>query len=147
MLINSATHWWGVSPNRDGMGSEPCDSKNVAWLHFCLGGENWHNNHHGAPSSASTWVKWYQVDGSYLAIRTLAALGLAHDVKVELPVARPGYGEKEWDESGEVLKLIASTVLVVGALAALVRHQLSLDWSAPEVGVPQSVVPAAKHSE
>ena len=200
MLINSATHIFGISPNRDGMGSEPCDSRNVAWLQFCLGGENWHNNHHGAPSSASTWVKWWQVkrlhgacassrascitarltppashltsphlpplashlhasrlsphistpphlspqvDGSYLIIRLLELLGLAHDVKVELPIERAGW-EEGWDEGTEVLKLLSSTAVVGGAVFMLARHQLSLDWSPPAVGVPQTVAPSSK---
>ena len=53
MLVNSATHIFGNGPNRDGMGSEECNSRNVAWLQPFLNGENWHNNHHGACASVA----------------------------------------------------------------------------------------------
>ena len=79
-LINSATHVFGVKEVHDGMSSS-CEARNVAWLHLVLPGENWHNNHHGAPSSASTWHRWYQVDVPFLFLRCLEACGLVWNVK------------------------------------------------------------------
>ena len=89
MLINSATHLWGERPFDDAM-SPSCMARNVPWLHWLLQGENWHNNHHAAPTSASTWVGWYQLDGIYGLIRLLEVVGLATDVRVEVPMARAG---------------------------------------------------------
>ena len=57
MLVNSATHIFGVSPNRDGMGSDECMSRNVAWLQPFLNGENWHNNHHGAQHASAAGAR------------------------------------------------------------------------------------------
>jgi stearoyl-CoA desaturase (delta-9 desaturase) len=94
MLINSATHMWGPRPFVDGMVPhiDTCESRNVAWLFPIQLGENWHNNHHAAPGSASTWVYWYQVDVVFMMVRAMEALGLVWDVRVELPVAtRPAY--------------------------------------------------------
>merc|ERR1711871_663545 len=62
-----------------------CLSKNNAFLMFPMLGENWHNNHHAAPGSLSTWVEWYQVDFVYLTGRVFELLGLASDLRVERP--------------------------------------------------------------
>jgi len=96
MLINSATHWWGEMPHEDAM-SAACQARNVPALQWVLMGENWHNNHHAAPTSASTWVEWYQVDGVYILIRCLELVGLAHDVKTEIPLKREGFVETGWE--------------------------------------------------
>ena len=42
-------------------------------------GENWHNNHHGAPGSATTWVNWYQIDCQYVALDLALSLDLSVD--------------------------------------------------------------------
>ena len=42
-------------------------------------GENWHNNHHGAPGSATTWVNWYQIDCQYVALDLALSLDLSLD--------------------------------------------------------------------
>jgi len=91
MLVNSAVHLWGDQPYKDGM-SEPCTSRNNAFLMFPMMGENWHNNHHGAPGSATTWVEWYQVDFQYMSMRTLEFLGLVSEIHVQPPsVPHEGY--------------------------------------------------------
>merc|ERR1712039_1051492 len=74
--VNSAVHLWGEEPYRDAM-SSPCRSKNNALLWFCLVGENWHNNHHAFPSSATTQIEWYEVDLVFVVYKLLEALGLA----------------------------------------------------------------------
>ena len=62
-----------------------CQSKNVAFLAFPLLGENWHNNHHAAPASASTWAYWYQFDCVYLTLRVFQCLGLVETINVQVP--------------------------------------------------------------
>ena len=77
--------------------SAACEARNVPGLQWVLMGENWHNNHHAAPTSASTWVEWYQVDGVYILIRCLELVGLAHNVKVEVPMKREGFVYSGWE--------------------------------------------------
>jgi fatty-acid desaturase len=58
-------------------------SQNIGWLaplHF-FQGENWHRNHHAAPSSARFgWTRW-QLDFGWYVILLLEAAGLAKSVK------------------------------------------------------------------
>ena len=67
-----------------------CRSYNNAFLFFPMLGENWHNNHHAAPGSLSTWVVWYQVDFVYMTLRVVELFGLVSNLRVELPVQPPG---------------------------------------------------------
>ncbi|MBX9686565.1 MAG: fatty acid desaturase [Candidatus Obscuribacterales bacterium] len=53
------------------------DSVNVWWLVFITMGDNWHNNHHAYPGCARAGFKWYELDISYLTVKTLNLLGLA----------------------------------------------------------------------
>ncbi len=74
--INSACHLWGFRPY------ESHDMSRNNPLFGILGlGEGWHNTHHAFPSSARHGLRWWQVDVSYWLIRSLAALGLAWDLK------------------------------------------------------------------
>ena len=119
MLVNSATHMWGEMPFEDGMGSQECHAVNVPWLQFWLIGENWHNNHHAAPGSASTWVSWYQFDGVYVTIRFLEAIGLAWDVRIETPTPRVGYAfDPEELMTTELVQMISAQALVLGIMIA-----------------------------
>jgi stearoyl-CoA desaturase (delta-9 desaturase) len=45
-------------------------------------GEGWHNNHHAHPRSARHGLRWFELDITWLHIRLLAALGLAHRIRV-----------------------------------------------------------------
>jgi stearoyl-CoA desaturase (delta-9 desaturase) len=76
-LVNSATHLWGSRrfQTRD-------DSTNNWWVALLSFGEGWHNNHHAHPTSARHGLAWYEVDWTWMCIRTLQALGLAWDVKL-----------------------------------------------------------------
>jgi stearoyl-CoA desaturase (delta-9 desaturase) len=76
-LVNSASHLWGSRrfQTRD-------DSTNNWWVALLSWGEGWHNNHHAHPVSARHGLAWYELDMNYLAIRMLAMLGLAWDIKV-----------------------------------------------------------------
>ena len=75
---------WGEAPFADSM-MAGCEARNNALLMFPMLGENWHNNHHAAPGSLSTWVYWYQIDFVYLTGRVFELVGLASDLRVEVP--------------------------------------------------------------
>jgi stearoyl-CoA desaturase (delta-9 desaturase) len=74
--INSVCHLWGgrTYHTHD-------ESRNNFVFAVLAFGEGWHNNHHAFPTSARHGLKWWQIDMSYIAIRTLEMLGLAWDVK------------------------------------------------------------------
>ena len=75
--INSVCHLWGTRP----FVSHDHSRNNVIFGVLGLG-EGWHNNHHAFPSSARHGLAWWQVDASYLLIRLMGALGLAHEIRV-----------------------------------------------------------------
>jgi stearoyl-CoA desaturase (Delta-9 desaturase) len=74
--INSICHVFGTRPfeSHDEARNNPV----MALLAF---GEGWHNAHHAFPASARHGLRWWEFDASWLVIRGLAAVGLAHDVK------------------------------------------------------------------
>jgi hypothetical protein len=45
-------------------------------------GEGWHNTHHAFPFSARHGLEWWEVDITYILIRTLQAVGLVWDVQL-----------------------------------------------------------------
>ncbi len=75
--VNSVCHLWGRQPYRGGD-----HSRNNFLLGVLAFGEGWHNNHHAFPTSARHGLRWWQPDVSYSAIRALALLRLAWNVKV-----------------------------------------------------------------
>jgi stearoyl-CoA desaturase (Delta-9 desaturase) len=75
--INSICHFYGREAYR-----ARDESKNVWALSPVSFGESWHNNHHAFPWSARLGLSAWQVDVGWYAIRGLAALGLATDIKV-----------------------------------------------------------------
>jgi fatty-acid desaturase len=82
-LVNSAAHHFGYRTYRTGD-----KSTNSWWVAFLAWGEGWHNNHHAFPFSARHGLRWFEFDATWLAIRVLAALGLARDVKVPTAAMR-----------------------------------------------------------
>ena len=75
--VNSVCHLWGTRPFRSH------DESRNNFVFGVLGlGEGWHNNHHAFPTSARHGLRWWEIDISYLIIRSLALVGLAWDVKV-----------------------------------------------------------------
>jgi stearoyl-CoA desaturase (delta-9 desaturase) len=76
-LVNSATHVWGYRTHttRD-------DSTNLWWVALLTYGEGWHNNHHAYQTSARHGLRWWELDMTYIGIRALQLVGLAHSVKV-----------------------------------------------------------------
>lgn len=75
--INSVCHLWGSRPFR-----HADHSRNNLIFGILAFGEGWHNNHHAFPSSARHGLGWWQLDTSYLVIRTMSMLGLARKVRV-----------------------------------------------------------------
>ena len=57
----------------------PEGSRNLWWVGLIAWGEGWHNNHHAFQRSARHGLGW-ELDLTWLAIRGLAALGLANDI-------------------------------------------------------------------
>ena len=51
------------------------------------GGEEWHNNHHAHPVSATHGMAWWELDFNYWGICRLALIGVARDIKVMRPKA------------------------------------------------------------
>jgi stearoyl-CoA desaturase (delta-9 desaturase) len=78
--VNSVCHLWG---------SQPFDShdqsRNNAVVAVLALGEGWHNNHHAFPASARHGLRWWELDLSYLLIRSLAAVGLAKKIRLPAP--------------------------------------------------------------
>src|SRR3954470_16144332 len=73
--INSLCHFFGRKDFDTGD-----ESRNLAWLAPFTFGEAWHNNHHAFPTSAAHGLRRWQIDPSWMAIRTLESLGLVWDV-------------------------------------------------------------------
>ncbi len=72
--VNSLTHLCGYQSYKTGE-----NSRNNWFVALISNGEGWHNNHHADQRSAAHGHRWYEVDITYLTIRLLGALGLAHD--------------------------------------------------------------------
>ena len=94
-LVNSATHLWG----RTRFETDD-DSRNSWWVALLTFGEGWHNNHHAYPTSARHGLRWYELDLTWLGIRALQFLGLAHGVKQirfnrDLSVWQPDSGRRK----------------------------------------------------
>ncbi|MGE0374198.1 MAG: acyl-CoA desaturase [Planctomycetaceae bacterium] len=79
-FVNSATHLWGYR------NYETTDqSRNLWWVALLAYGEGWHNNHHAYPRFARAGHKWWEVDMTWYAIKTLRSLGWAYEVDDRLP--------------------------------------------------------------
>ncbi|MEM8715557.1 MAG: fatty acid desaturase [Cyanobacteria bacterium P01_A01_bin.3] len=75
-LVNSATHKFGYR-NFD---SEDA-SKNCWWVALMAYGEGWHNNHHAYPHSARHGLRWWEIDATWMAVKTLEFFGLATQIR------------------------------------------------------------------
>ena len=74
--INSLAHRFGTQPYSTGD-----ESRNNPWLALLTFGEGWHNNHHHYPASARQGFRSWELDLSYLGLRTMAAVGLVWDLR------------------------------------------------------------------
>jgi stearoyl-CoA desaturase (Delta-9 desaturase) len=74
--INSVAHRLGSRR------FETRDASRNNWLLalFTLG-EGWHNNHHRYQASVRQGFRWYELDASYLVLRTAAACGLVWNLR------------------------------------------------------------------
>ena len=85
-LVNSASHVWGYRSFK----TEDL-SRNNWWVALLTFGEGWHNNHHAFQRSARHGFRWWEVDATYITIRIMGLLGLAHHIQVPvLNDATPG---------------------------------------------------------
>ncbi|MGH8109605.1 MAG: acyl-CoA desaturase [Arenimonas sp.] len=80
VTINSLAHRWGTRRYKTND-----DSRNNIFLALITFGEGWHNNHHHFPGSASQGFKWWELDMTYLALKTMSWLGLVWDLKAVPP--------------------------------------------------------------
>ncbi len=79
-FVNSATHVWGYR------NYETTDrSRNLWWVAVVSYGEGWHNNHHAHQRLARHGHRWWEIDVTWMVIRTLKALRLARNVQDEIP--------------------------------------------------------------
>jgi sn-2 palmitoyl-lipid 9-desaturase len=76
-FVNSAAHLWGYRNFAAADGA-----RNLWWVSLLTYGEGWHNNHHVYPNVAKTGFKWWEVDTTWWAIRSLQLLGLAKKVNL-----------------------------------------------------------------
>ena len=79
-LVNSAAHEVGYQTYRTGD-----KSTNNWWVAILTWGEGWHNNHHAFPASARHGLRWYELDATWITIKVMKALKLAHDIKLPTP--------------------------------------------------------------
>jgi stearoyl-CoA desaturase (delta-9 desaturase) len=73
--VNSLAHIWGYQNynTRD-------QSRNNWFVALVSNGEGWHNNHHWDQRCAAHGHRWWEFDVTYLTIRGLEWIGLAHNV-------------------------------------------------------------------
>jgi stearoyl-CoA desaturase (delta-9 desaturase) len=81
--VNSICHTFGRR------GYEARDESRNNWVVAALTfGEGWHNNHHAFPRSARHGLDRGQLDISWLVIRGLEKLHLAHDLRLPTPAQK-----------------------------------------------------------
>lgn len=76
VTINSLAHRYGTRRF-----DTADDSRNNFWLALITFGEGWHNNHHFFPGTVRQGFRWWEIDLTWYALRTMAALGLVRDLK------------------------------------------------------------------
>jgi stearoyl-CoA desaturase (delta-9 desaturase) len=87
--VNSVTHVWGYR------NYETSDvSRNNVIIGFLVSGEGWHNNHHADPRSARHGHQWWELDVTWLMIRSLMVVGLATDVVLPVPTRGRASGSR-----------------------------------------------------
>lgn len=73
--INSISHMFGSRHY-----NLKDDSRNNFLCALITLGEGWHNNHHRYQGSARQGFFWWELDLTYLMLRSLAVLGVVHDL-------------------------------------------------------------------
>ncbi|MSP91765.1 MAG: acyl-CoA desaturase [Myxococcales bacterium] len=105
-VINSLAHVWGSRRY-----ATTDASRNNFWLALVTLGEGWHNNHHHYQSAARQGFHWWEIDGSYLVLRALAAVGIVWKLR-EVParvlhanlVAAPAVSETTPEAAASLLE-------------------------------------------
>ena len=64
-FVNSAAHTFGYRTY-----DTPEGSTNCWWVGLVAWGEGWHNNHHAFQRSARHGHDWWEIDATWMAIRT-----------------------------------------------------------------------------
>jgi stearoyl-CoA desaturase (delta-9 desaturase) len=78
--VNSVCHLYGTRP------FEIDDQSRNNWAVAIVAlGEGWHHNHHAFPTSAKQGLRRWQLDPSWLIIRSLALVGLARNLRLPTP--------------------------------------------------------------
>lgn len=105
-VINGVGHFLGYRNFETGDAS-----RNIIPLGLLIGGEELHNNHHAAPSSARLSCRWFEFDIGWFYIRSLAILRLAKvrsaGLIQQLPLAPDGAVNRL-----QLLRLYASQVIL-----------------------------------
>lgn len=73
--VNSLTHLFGYRNYETGE-----NSRNNWFVALVSNGEGWHNNHHADQRAASHGHHWWEFDVTWLTIRLLQRVGLAHEL-------------------------------------------------------------------
>jgi stearoyl-CoA desaturase (delta-9 desaturase) len=71
-VINGLAHWWGYRNY-----NVKDTSRNLFPIGIWIGGEELHNNHHGAGASAKFSHRWFEFDIGWFYIKTFEILKLA----------------------------------------------------------------------
>jgi stearoyl-CoA desaturase (delta-9 desaturase) len=83
-MVNSAAHLFGR--RRYGTTDTSRNSVVVAALTM---GEGWHNNHHHYPACARQGFKWWEIDPTYMVLKSLSWVGIVRDLR-EPPASARG---------------------------------------------------------
>jgi stearoyl-CoA desaturase (delta-9 desaturase) len=76
-FVNSATHKFGYKSHESND-----ESRNCWWVALLTFGEGWHNNHHAYQYSARHGLQWWEIDLTWMMIKTLQLFGLASNIKL-----------------------------------------------------------------
>jgi len=120
-----------------------CTARNNNLLLLPLLGENWHNNHHGSPRSATTWVHWWEIDCQLLVLRVLEYLGFVSDIVIEPPEQHvPGYVPGSHHAAWAFAEWAAwpLILLVLARAQCSVRRRLSCAFGHPAKGVEKEAL-------
>lgn len=74
-FINSLAHVTGTQRYVTGD-----DSRNNWWLALITLGEGWHNNHHAYQRSTRQGFRWYEIDPTFYALKTMSWAGLVWEL-------------------------------------------------------------------
>lgn len=129
--INSLAHVFGsrIYPTKD-------TSRNSLFLAIITLGEGWHNNHHFYQRCAAQGWHWYQLDITYLILRSLQAVGLLSGVSGppeqvrERTIDRQTLLDHDTAEANRAAGIYASPVPAVatpipGALRAVPEEEIA----------------------